>query len=210
MKKVTITYVSATEKRELWLALRRQHITATDWPKITGTNPWASAGDVISDKRSSGNERWSKPDLPLQIGTDLEPMIIEKVKKMLGPGEFLSQAFVSRGHLGFTPDLARINGGSDWVLAEIKVSVMDWRGAVPAYCLDQVKFQATVLGIDQVQVIHLKLASWEEGLEMIEAGSVPMDRLAVYRVDVSEAARKLIERKAERWWKAHIVDGEPV
>ena len=208
MKKVTITNVNATEKREIWLALRRQHITATDWPRITGTSPWATSRDVIADKLNAGGEGEGKRTIPMQVGTDLEPLIIKQAKKLLGPGKYLSQAFVSRRHLGFTPDLARIDESSDWVLAEIKVSVMSWRGAVPAYCLDQVKFQATVLGINQVHVIHLKLANWEEGLEMIESGSIPMNRLSVYRVDVSEAERKLIERNAERWWTAHIVDGE--
>lgn len=211
MKKIQIKLANARENPEAWLALRRHHITATDWPKITGSSRWGTTDDVIFDKQTSDIEwEWegeSEFSLPMQVGTDLEPLIIKTAKKMQGPGTYLSQAFVTRKHMGFTPDLALVRDRSDWVLTEIKVSVRDWRGTVPLDCMDQVRFQATVLGIDQVQVIHLKLASWKEGLELIRSESVPPKRLAVYRVDVSEAERKRIEQQAERWWKIHIVNG---
>jgi len=208
MKKVTLTNVNAKEDREAWLALRRQHITATDWPKITGTSRWGTEADVISDKNIDADEDYFQPSLPMRVGTELEPLIIEIAMEMLGPGEYLTQQFVSRKHIGFTPDLLQIHTTSDWVLVEIKVSVKDWNDAVPPDYLDQVKFQATVLGIDQVQIVHLKLASWQEGLEMIRSGYIPEDSLTRYLVDINEGERKQIERKADRWWKFRIGDRE--
>lgn len=207
MKKVTITNFNAKEDREAWLALRRQHITATDWPKITGTSRWGTEADVIADKGNIDCGGYFKPSLPMRVGTDLEPLIIERVLELLGPGEYLSQEFISRKHLGFTPDLVQVNKASDWVLVEIKVSVKDWNEEVPPDYLDQVKFQATVLGIDQVQIVHLKLASWSEGLQIIRSGDLPEDNLTRYLVDVDEGERKQIERKADRWWKSHILEG---
>lgn len=207
MKKVIITNVNAKEDREAWLALRRQHITATDWPKIMGTSRWGNAVDVISDKESDDDEDYFQPSLPMRVGTELEPLIIHIAMEMLGPGYYLTQQFVSRKHIGFTPDLLQINDGSDWVLVEIKVSVKDWNGIVPPDYMDQVKFQAMVLGIDQVQVVHLKLASWQEGLRMIQSRDIPDENLTRYLVDVDEAERNQIERTADRWWELHISDG---
>ena len=204
MHKVTITHANATENREAWLAIRRRHVTATDWPKITGTSRWGNVGDVINGKLGEEPERWSVPPLPIRVGNELEPLIIEQTKIHLGRGDYLSQAFISRRHIGFTPDLALIDKPSGWVLAEIKVSVMEWGGSVPPDYLDQVKFQATVLGVDEVLVVHLQLRSWKEGLWMIGKGAVPTDRLVAYKVPVDEAERLHIEREAERWWKRCI------
>ena len=204
MKKVTVMGINAHSNREAWLELRRRHITATDWPKITGTSRWGNSDDVIADKqnRFSGECDFT-PSLPMRVGTELEPLIVERAMELLGPGEYFSQDFISRKHLGFTPDLVQINGSSDWVIVEIKVSVKDWNEEVPPDYLDQVKFQATVLGLDQVQIIHLKLGSWQEGLRMIRSGNLPEESLTRYLVDVDDAERKQIERKADRWWKLH-------
>jgi hypothetical protein len=131
-------------------------------------------------------------------------LIIEQTKIHLGRGDYLSQAFISRKHIGFTPDLVLIDKPSNWVLAEIKVSVVEWCGWVPPDYLDQVKFQATVLGVDEVLVVHLQLRSWKEGLWMIREGVVPTDRLVAYKVPVDESERLEIEQKAERWWKRFL------
>ena len=207
MNKVTITHVNAADNREAWLALRRQHLTATDWPKITGTSRWGTAEEVTWDKLGSAPTGTFKSSLPMQVGTDLEPLIIKQAKNVLGRGEYLSQAFLARRHMGFTPDLIRLHKTTDWVLAEIKVSVAEWGGAVPPDYLDQVRFQATVLGLDRVQVFHMQLASWGEGLRLIKLGKVPPESLTVYQVEVGTAERKRIERQSLRWWKENILLG---
>jgi predicted phage-related endonuclease len=204
MNKITITKTNATEDRLAWLALRRQHLTATDWPKITGTSRWGSAEDVVLDKLSEDSDGDFEPNIPMRVGTSLEPYIIERTKNRLGPGDYLSQVFISRQCLGFTPDLIRLDRGTEWVLSEIKVSVKDWRGVVPPDYLDQVRFQAMVLGLDEVQVVHLQLPSWQEGLRLVEVGAIPDRLLATYRVAVGVQERKLIERKAKRWWAENI------
>ena len=205
MKKVTITTANATENREAWLALRRQHLTATDWPKITGTSRWGTAEDVAWDKLNPAPGGEYKSNLPMQVGTDLEPLIINLAKNVLGRGEYLSQAFLARRHMGFTPDLIRLHKTADWVLGEIKVSVAEWGGSVPRDYLDQVRFQATVLGLDRVQVFHLQLSSWGEGLRLIKLGKLPPERLAVYQVEVSATERQRIERQSLRWWQENIL-----
>jgi len=204
MHRITITATSANRNREAWLAIRRQHLTATDWPKITGTSRWGDAFSVLDDKLNPGGDEDFKPSLPMRVGTALEPLIIRSIQKDWGPGKYLSQVFVSRKHLGFTPDLVLLATPDQWRLAEIKVSVKPWLGWVPPDYLDQVSFQATVLGIGQVQVIHLQLESWGEGLALIRSGTLPADRLTAYNVEVDEVDRRRIERKAEKWWKAHI------
>ncbi len=204
MKKVAITRANALENRAEWLAIRRRHVTATDWPKITGTSRWGTADDVLADKLEPEPETEFEVSLPLKVGSGLEPLIIERVQEIWGDGKYLPPAFVSRKRMGFTPDLARIDSPSGWLLAEIKVSVKDWEEEVPPDYLDQVRFQAAVLGINQIQVVHLKLASWAEGLKMMNRGSVPIERLFRYLVDVEEEERKSIEREAERWWSKHI------
>lgn len=206
MKRVTIANVNAHSNRMAWLELRRQHITATDWPKITGTSRWGTADDVIADKLDDFPEGNFTPSLPMRVGTALEPLIVERVKEWMEPGDFLAQDFICRKHLGFTPDLVRIDSSSNWELVEIKVSVKDWNDEVPPDYLDQVRFQATVLGIDQVQIVHLKLSSWQEGLRIIRAGELPEDGLELYLVDVEESERKRIDRKADSWWKMNILN----
>ena len=210
MRRVKITDANASENREIWLALRRQHITATDWPRINGTSRYGCASDVLADKLVVHSEDEYVDSLPMRVGKGLEPLIVDKRIKRLGKGDYLSQVFISRKHMGFTPDLLQIKKGTDWALSEIKVSIRKWSGIVPPEVLDQVRYQATVLGIDQVQVVHLELSSWKEGLEMIRAGTLPGRRLAVYRVEVSEADRNRIERESERWWKVHILNGGPL
>jgi hypothetical protein len=142
--------------------------------------------------------------MSMEVGTALEPWIIERVKEEWGLGDYLSQVFISRKQMGFTPDLILSKHGKDWILAEIKVSVRDWGGWVPEDYLDQVRFQATVLGIDEVQVIHLKLQNWGEGYQMIRSRCIPTDHLTAYRVEVPESQRKQIERRAKKWWKDFI------
>ena len=207
MKRVTIAKVNARSDRDAWLELRRRHLTATDWPKITGTSRWGSAEDVVADKQGFSFGEGFTPSLPMRVGTELEPMIVKRAIELLGPGEYLSQEFISRKHLGFTPDLVQVNRSSEWVLVEIKVSVKEWNEAVPPDYLDQVRFQATVLGLDQVQLIHLKLPSWQDGLRIIRSGLLPEEDLTRYLVDVDEAERNQIERKADRWWKLNIETG---
>lgn len=204
MHKVTITKANASENREEWLAIRRRHVTATDWPKITGTSPFGTAEKVLNEKLPATPGGSSTVSLPMRVGTALEPLIIARARSWMGPGEYLSQAFITRRHLGFTPDLARIDKPSGWVVAEIKVSVREWGGKVPPEYIDQVKFQATVLGLNRVQVVHLKLSNWAEGLAMIKSGSIPMERLAVYHVQAKEDERRGIEQQAEKWWRSYI------
>ena len=52
MNRITIHNVNADTDREAWLALRRNDLSATDWPKIKGSSPWAGAGEVLADKRT--------------------------------------------------------------------------------------------------------------------------------------------------------------
>jgi len=203
MHDVTLHPINADTDREAWLALRRRYLSATDWPKLTGSSPWAGEAEVLADKLGAGGEAvWS---LPMQVGKAMEPLLVDQALRLLGEGEPVTQAFLSRGHLGFTPDLLLVKEG-EWTLAEFKVSVKPWHGAVPPDYLDQVRFQATVLGLGEVQVIHLQLASWQEGLAFLEAGSVPGDRLEIYRVPVEAAERKRIGRRAEAWWARHFGD----
>ena len=206
MHRVLITRVNATEGREAWLDLRRRHLTATDWPQITGSSRWGSEEDVIFDKLNPVTDDNGQPTLSMQVGTGLEPFVVDSCKREHGSGEYLAQAFLSRNILGFTPDMIRITPGSDWEITEIKVSVKDWGGYVPPGYLDQVRFQATVLGVDHVRVVHLKLQSLKEGFDLIKTGRVSHNRLAIYRVDVPEAERKRIERQAIRWWKDNVED----
>jgi len=204
MQRVEIINANAAKNREVWLSVRRKHVTATDWPKITGTSRWGNACDVIEDKRYGTEEAFRSVPLPMRVGTALKPLIIKEIKKEWGPGRYLSQSFISRKHLGFTPDLAMVYEGDDWGLAEIKVSVKRWFELVPPYYLDQVEFQATVLGIQRVHIVHLELNDWGEGFRMLKVGKVPTDRLELYPIDVSSSVRRRIERQAEGWWASHI------
>lgn len=81
MHRFVVHSANASENREEWLAIRRSHVTATDWPKITGSSRWGSACDVVADKRyGSEYEDWPTP-LPMRVGSDLEPLIINEIKK---------------------------------------------------------------------------------------------------------------------------------
>jgi predicted phage-related endonuclease len=205
MKPFTIHKVDGESERSAWLNLRKQFVTATDWPQITGTSPWGDAQDVMLEKASDlVEDEGGEIAVPLRVGKQLEPIIAKAIKKQWGRGQYLCPAFVTRRHLGFTPDLARIDIPTGWLLGEIKVSVKDWRGTVPPNYLDQVKFQATVLGINQVQIIHLHLSSWTEGDELTTAGVLPPGRLEWFEVLVSERERASIERRSERWWQMHV------
>jgi len=204
MYKFTISEINAHQNRAEWLALRQRFITATDWPKIMGSSRWGDASNVIDDKLYPQDGLESEASVPMRVGTALEPLIIQRVKEEWGDGDYLSQAFISRKRMGFTPDLVLQKADSDWVLAEIKVSVREWGDWVPEDYLDQVRFQATVLGIDEVQVVHLKLQNWAEGFQMIRAQSVPTERLTAFRVEVPERERRQIARQAEQWWKENI------
>jgi predicted phage-related endonuclease len=203
MNPVTVHSVNADQDREAWLALRRHYLSATDWPKLNGTSPWGGAEDVVRDKVGPLQPPcvWS---LPMQVGKALEPLIVERALPRFGPGQPVLQAFLSHGVLGFTPDLLLMRPGADWALAEIKVSVKDWRGRVPEVYLDQVRFQATVLGVDEVTVVHLRLATWDEGLAFLAAGAVPAERLHFHTVRVGPAERREIQARAEAWWEQRL------
>jgi|GEM_PF-2871688 len=203
MHKVSIFDVNAVLGCQAWLALRHEYLTATDWPKITGASRWGDASTVIADKASLPDDEERVLPLPMRVGKELEPLIIESIKKEWGEGDYLSQVFIARKYMGFTPDLL-LWEGDQWKLAEVKVSIRDWNGWVPEDYLDQVRFQATVLGVREVHVVHLKLSSWAEGSWMIGEQSVPTDRLTVYVVPVSASEREQITRRSERWWNANI------
>jgi hypothetical protein len=118
---------------------------------LTGTSRWGNADTVLADKLNLPCLGFDRLTFPMQIGSALEPHIIHAIKDEWGPGEYLSQVFLSRKHLGFTPDLIRLAPSGPWRLAEIKVSVKVWNDTVPSEILDQVGFQATVLGINHVE-----------------------------------------------------------
>lgn len=105
--------------------------------------------------------------------------------------------------------LARIDRDADWVVALLAASVLPWKGEVPAEVRDQARFQAMVLGVDRVLVIHLQLASWEEGRALVEAGQVAPARLATYKVDVPAPERDRLERQAGQWWRRHVLGTTP-
>lgn len=203
MHKVTIHNVNAVRDRQAWLTLRQGYLTATDWPKITGSSRWGDAYGVIADKTLPLEGPGFEPSLPMRVGTGLEPLIIRHIQDEWGEGEDYSQLFITRKHMGFTPDFL-LWQENRWQLAEIKVSIRDWGGCVPEDYLDQIRFQATVLGIGEVHVVHLKLASWGEGLKMMHNRSVPIERLKIYEVLVSATQRRLIANQSARWWNANV------
>jgi hypothetical protein len=204
MKPVVITPIDPTFNRDAWLDLLRRHLTAADWPKITGSARRGTQADVVADKRP-GSPQAASPDRPQDPLPDLVPLIREQVRKLLGPGRYLEGGLVARGHLGFVPHLARIDRDADWVATILVASVLPWKGEVPAETRDQAQFQAMVLGVDRVLVIHLQLASWEEGQAMLEAGLVPAGRLVTYKVEAPAPERDRLERQAAHWWKRHVL-----
>lgn len=203
MHQVTIHKVNSSCDREAWLALRQGYLTATDWPKITGSSRWGDDSDVIADKTLPLEGPVFEPSLPMRVGTGLEPLIIRHIRGEWGEGDDYSQVFITRKHMGFSPDLLLWQEGR-WRLAEIKVSIRSWDGWVPEDYLDQVRFQATVLGIDDVHVVHLQLASWREGLQMMRNRSVPVERLTMYEVPVTVRERRRIASQSARWWNSNI------
>jgi hypothetical protein len=203
MKPVEITPAEAGDDPEAGPERQRQrqrrHLTAADWPKLTGTARRGTPAEVAAGKRPG-----AAPERPGEPLPDLLPLIRRQARRQLGPGRYLEGGFVARGHLGFVPHLARIDRDADWVAAILAASVLPWQGEVPAELRDQARFQAMVLGVDRILVIHLQLASWEEGQAMIEAGQVPAGRLETFKVEVPAAERDRIEHQAEHWWKRHV------
>ena len=204
MKPVVITPPDAACHPDAWLDLLRQHLTSADWPKITGTARRGTQADVVADKRPDPAQT-AAPSRPPESLPDLLPLIREQARKRLGPGRYLEGGLVARGHLGFVPHLVRIDQDADWVAAMLAASVLPWKDEVPSEARDQAHFQAMVLGVDRVLVIHLQLASWEEGQALVEAGLVPANRLVTHKVEAPAAVRDRLERQAAHWWKRHVL-----
>lgn len=72
---------------------------------------------------------------------------------------------------------------------------------MPPEYLDQVRFQATVLGLSQVQALHLQFQIGQQGLRLIEACQVVANLLTTYLVAVRATERRQIERQARQCWQ---------
>jgi predicted phage-related endonuclease len=211
---MTVLLRDCKNHREEWLALRRKHVTATDWCKITSSSRFGKASDVQLDKQGLAPEI-DQDALPLVVGKRMEPFIIKAIEEAYGfpVGERLDDSFIGRGRCGFTPDvLVMCEPDGEPCLKEVKVSIKDWQCQLPKEYEDQVKFQLAVLGFSTAEVIHQRIFDWKKAMEAMDdpTFAINPDEVEVYRVVLDATEAESILAKAEAWWEVHIDFAEPI
>jgi putative phage-type endonuclease len=202
--------------REAWLAVRRQYITATDVVAIEGLSSFASAHEVLLDKkgllpRKPGNRA-------MAIGNLLEPLIRAEFAR-----KYDVQAWESQGeriycddarHLAATPDGLFLQG-EDRLILEIKTSMNNWR-EIPARVLLQVKHQAVLGEASKGFIAHLHVPeeAQEEILVRAALGQpLSLEGLGAIETYPFSFAAEDLEAHAQRyhvWYENHILFGAPL
>lgn len=187
--------------------IRRTGVTASEIAAVCGLNPWASPGDVWSEKLEMKEEWEGNEDT--ERGNELEHALVNWTGRRLGkPAKTNTETFRSKKDEialatpdGFLLDRTveyqdeEMTRTADKWIATIEAKAPSWRTAkdwrdptevidgCPKYFLVQAQYQAGVLGLE----------------EAIVSGLVD-GRLWVYRLPFSEALyRALIDRAKEFW-----------
>lgn len=151
-----------SDRREEWLAKRREGIGASEAAAVLGIDPWSTPIDLYLRKaRGSERDRTPRERWRMQLGHRMQADILSELSAATGleirPCDVL---YRSRRHAFMlaTPD-AMAFAGREPVLAEAKLvgdrMEREWEAGIPLYVQAQVAHQAIVLGVARVFVAVL-------------------------------------------------------
>jgi regulator of replication initiation timing len=200
-------------ERERWLAVRKLHLTATDWPKITGSSKYGSAADVLLDKVGLAPE--ITMNAAMMVGKKAEAYINRALLPHIPQGRLESNPFYSNGCLGITPDLLLVDRpeGQVPLMWEYKTSSRSWYGKVPAMYRDQCQFQLAGMELPEVTVVFWQYKQTpEEILALMDDPDfeIDYDDLEFYTISQEPAEGEELRFRAINWFEAHVLFGEPL
>lgn len=188
--------------RANWLAKRRLGIGSGDAAGVLGLSPWTTPLKIYLEKR--GEIEGDEQTLPMEMGTLLEPVIIELFRRRTGQqvitGESI-QNLVSARHTFMRANLDGLIDGDSKRIVEAKLvsSEEDWgmpgTDAVPVQYGAQAQHQMAVTGIDVVEFAVL----------FVRFGIRELQTYTVERDD--ELIEMLTEREGVFWQR--VLDGNP-
>jgi len=197
--------------REAWLELRKQFITATDWPKIAGLSKHGSAADVLADKTGLAPE--IEENTAMRVGKMVEEHIIAQILQETGAKTvYTGLDFISRGRAACTPDLTVLNLHGHFVHYEIKTTSHMWGGKIPPRYEGQIKQQMAILGINDGWLVSYPIDDAERELEELMAGTWKLDptRLVYQQISTTQSEREEILQACNDWMAKHIDLGLPL
>lgn len=145
------TAAQETDRRSLWLASRRQLITATDAAKILGKSPYGSAIDVYAEKVGIGEEK--APNRDMLRGKKRERLVLETYAEEEGVGLVFWDPFEVIAHpslpIGCTLDAVRQDDYRPVEAKSIRYKTPEWgqhgTDACPLHFATQMAIQLAVL-----------------------------------------------------------------
>lgn len=187
-------------KRELWLAERRRHITATDVAAILGVSPWRTQMQVWLDKKGLIEQQDSEA---MRWGRKLERIILEVYSESVGEElrlfEYVFTPSTVQPLLGASLDAQWVGGDHRPVDAK-NVRYKDpkyWgnpeTGDVPTYYAAQLAVQMHVTDTECAD------------LAVLFSGN----RAERFTVERDKELEEIILEQVGEWWERHIVKDEP-
>lgn len=209
--------VCDSSDREAWLRARREMLGASDVPAVLGRSPWMPAIDVWALKTSKYEESPDDVSEPMELGSELEPWLLEALAKRSGcPVKREGKLLRSKRwpHLGATLD-GSIIGKRGTPLAAFAgvLGVVEVKSAGGAFADDWVN-----PGDDSAGLIPEHYAP--QVLTQLAVTGAPFAVFGVlmggrgfrYRWCVKERNEAEIVEMAERtgeWWARHVLADSP-
>lgn len=199
--------------RAEWLKIRKDYVTATDWPKIKGLSKYGGQLDVKNDKLGYSVEK--EMNKPMLVGTLLEPVIrtwfAERIGVPLDKWETTGEKIWLHPefHAASTPDgIFPFNGKR--LLFECKTHMATWE-EIPEHVGGQVLFQGATTSVDEGYVVDVELYEHDyDKILMAHAQGLPLElprepQLKGF-VLPAEAFQEILE-EANEWYEEHVILG---
>ncbi len=172
--------INVKQGSDIWLALRRQYVCASDAPIVMSISPWRTRGELLDEKRGL------IPPQPINSSMERGMMLEDKARKcaeemldML----FLPEVYVSNEYPFMCASYDGISFDYKSIL-EIKCTnkknhALAKAGQIPDYYIPQVQHQIAVYGADEC--IYYSFDG-EDGIVV----RVPRDDIFIARMIIEE------------------------
>lgn len=209
--------VCDSSDREAWLRARREMLGASDVPAVLGLSPWTPAIDVWALKTSKYEEAPDDVTEPMELGTALEPWLLNHLSKKSGcvvkpEGKLLRSK--RWPHLGATLD-GSIEGKSGTPLAAFAgvIGVVEVKSAGGAFADDWVNPSDDSAGLIPAHYAPQVLTQLAvTGAPFAVFGVLMGGRGFRFRWCVKKRVEAEIVEMAERtgeWWARHVIADSP-
>lgn len=188
--------------RAHWLANRRLGIGGSDAAGVLGLSPWTTPLKIYLEKR--GEIEGDEQTLPMEMGTLLEPVIIELFRRRTGQevitGESI-QNLVSARHTFMRANLDGMVPGANRRIVEAKLASSDEQWGFPGSDEVPVQYGAQAqhqMAVTEIDVVEFAVLFVRFGIRELQTYTVERD---------DELIEMMVEREGEFWQR--VIDGNP-